>query len=144
MAPRGVGKSRISSLNLTLLVGVTLAARGAARFAYESEGAAPPGWFEPPPGPARSAKQHRNPIVLAQGPHRALRCTPPREWARAGYARAKRCKGTKMHLVVDTRGHLLTAVVPAAGSWSAARMGSPASGAWPALANACPRQPTAS
>lgn len=66
------GKSRTSSLNLTLLAGVTLVARGASRFAYQFEGAAPPGCFEPPTGPARSSKQHRNPIVLAQEWQRAL------------------------------------------------------------------------
>lgn len=47
-------------------------ARGASRFAYESQGAAPPGCFEPPPGPARSANKHRKPIALAQEWHRAL------------------------------------------------------------------------
>jgi hypothetical protein len=66
------GNSRTSSLNLTLLVGVTLAARGASRLAYHFEGAAPPGCFEPPRGPARSSKQHRNPIALAQEWQRAL------------------------------------------------------------------------
>ncbi len=45
---------------------ITLAARGASRFAYQFECAAPPGFFEPPPGPTRSAKQHRKPIALAQ------------------------------------------------------------------------------
>ncbi len=51
---------------------ITLAARGDSRFAYQFECAAPPGFFEPPPGPTRSAKQHRNPIVLAQERQRAL------------------------------------------------------------------------
>lgn len=66
MTPRGVGKSRISSLNLTLLVGVTLAARGASRFAYESGGAAPPGCFEPPSVAACSPWQRSSLIGGAQ------------------------------------------------------------------------------
>ncbi len=64
--------SRTSSLNLTLLAGVTLAARGAARFAYHFAGAASPRCFAPLPGPARSSKQHRNPIAVAQEWQRAL------------------------------------------------------------------------
>ena len=66
------GKSRTLGLNLTLLAGATLAARGASRFAYQFEGAELPGCFEPPTGPARSSKPHRNPIALAQEWQRAL------------------------------------------------------------------------
>lgn len=43
-----------------------MAARGASRFAYQFEGAPPPGCFEPPTGPALSSKQYRNPIALAR------------------------------------------------------------------------------
>ena len=62
------GKTR-TSLNLTLLAGATLAARGAARLAYHFEGSAPPGFVDPL---AASSKRYRNPIAVAQEWQRML------------------------------------------------------------------------
>lgn len=72
MAPRGRGNPRTSSLDLTLLAGATLAARGAAQLTYHFEGTQAPDLFEPPTEQAPSSKQHRNPIALAQDWQRAL------------------------------------------------------------------------
>lgn len=43
-----------------------LAVRGASRRAYHFEGAAPPGYFDPPRAPVEPARQYRNPIAVAQ------------------------------------------------------------------------------
>ena len=58
-----------TSLNLTLLAGATLVARGAARLAYHFEGSASPEFFDPLAG---SSKRYRNPIAVAQEWQRML------------------------------------------------------------------------
>jgi hypothetical protein len=62
------GKSR-TFVNLTLIAGARLAARGASRLAYHLEGAAPPACFDPLVG---SSKRYRNPIAVAQEWQRLL------------------------------------------------------------------------
>lgn len=87
-----MGKSR-TFLNLTILAGSVLAARGASRLAYYFEGAAPRGFFDPPRAPARPSRGYRNPIVLAQEWQRMLgegQCLSRAELARKlGVSRAR-------------------------------------------------------
>jgi hypothetical protein len=72
-------------LNLTLLAGARLAARGASRLAYHFDAIAPPRVLRPPGAPTHSATQYRNPIVVAREWQRMLRV---REYAsRADLAR---------------------------------------------------------
>jgi hypothetical protein len=60
-------------LNLAILAGARLAARGASRLAYHFEGAAPQEPFEAPEALARAPRQYRNPIALARAWHGMLR-----------------------------------------------------------------------
>jgi hypothetical protein len=56
---------------------------------------------------------------------RTLQSTPE-SGARAGYDRAKRRRGAKVHIAVDTLGHLLTLKVTAADEGDRAQVAAPA------------------